>query len=1051
MLRILSFCIFLILSVTSNSVHSKELPLNFRAYGIEDGINQPFPYDILHSQSGYIWVAGENGLWKFDGNSFKSYKHDVEDSSSLAYDFVWIIFEDSQHNLWAGTYGGGVSRYNPQTDNFTNFSFDENDPYSISDDRVRGIAEDPNGNIWLGTDNGLSMLDIKTGQFARYTTKDGLLSSTVRQIKLSQDQKKLFIATGKGLNILDLETKSFSSIEHRKNVDNSLSHFYLYDILEYPKGTLWLGTGAGLDKLELKSNKITHYNSSNNPNSLSHDVIFSINKHHDYPSKLFVGTLDGLNMLDLKTDNVQRIWSDKTKPNKLKGDNIYKVSPGRDGSLWVAVYNEGLFQYHPHYNKFNSLKLVIDASDKYYSRVSSMIQHNKDEYIFTTYSGLFVKNFKTGNTEKYKIENGDPNSVNRLAMITRVSDDIYWISTWSNFIYEWNHKTKTLKPLPHKTPEEKFLPEFNLPILCDSKKRIWIGNSERGLFIWNEETQQADPFPINDQLVSNGKHDEFISYIFEDSKHNIWIGSQGGLNLLDEGSQTFKKFQHVEGDFNSLSNNKINHISEDHLGNLWISTELGLSNFNIRDSTFTNYYTMDGLPSNVISSTIEDDEGNLWIATAEGISKKSPNENFRNYNSQDGLMDNYFIFRSAYKDDKGQIFFGHSTGLEYFDPKRIPENKLNPKVLITGIDLFNSPISPGDTNKILKKAVAETESVSFSHEQSVISFHFTAINHINGHKNKFQYRLLGYDKDWRPITNNRSTTYTNLSPGNYTFQVMASNNDGKWSAQRASLAVTILPPWHRTWWFKTLFTLSFLGIVLYQFMSLNNKRERLQNMVAERTSEIQFQKDKIEAQHLVLQQKNQKIENLLRELNHRVKNNLQLVSSILNLQSRSVKDLNAKEALTDGRMRMQALSLLHQKLYVTEIDSKVNCKNYIKDLFDQIEAAFKSNYKSLEYNFEADDFSLGLDKAIPLGLILNELITNSFKHVKEDKIAIDLRLNKKKELIHFSFSDNGQGLTESLIFESQSFGLSMIRSLVEQLNGKLDISEGMNTKISIIF
>ncbi|UCS93915.1 hypothetical protein KZP23_02440 [Echinicola marina] len=1051
MLRFISFCIFLLLSSVSSPFYAKGLFENFRAYDITDGINQPFPYDVLHSQSGYVWVAGENGLWKYDGNSFLSYKHDVEDSSSLAYDFVWVIFEDSKNNIWAGTYGGGVSRYNSKTDNFTNFSFDKDDPYSISDNRVRGIAEDPSGNIWLGTDNGLSMLDPETGKFIRYNTEDGLLSTTVRQIKLSQDQQRLFIATGNGLNILDLKTRKFSAITHQENVDNSLSHFYLYDLLEYPKGTLWLGTGAGLDKLDLKSHTITHYRSNQDPNSLSHDVIFSINKHQNHPDKLFVGTLNGLNILDLKTDQVQRIWSDKTKPNKLKGDNIYKVSPGRDGSLWVAVYNEGLFQYHPHYNKFNSLKLVTDASDKYYSRVSSMIQHDEDEYIFTTYSGLFVKNFKTGKTEKYQIEKGDPNSVNRLAMITKVSDNIYWISTWSSFIYEWNHRTRSLKPLPHKTPKGQFLPEFNLPILCDSKKRIWIGNSERGLFIWNKETQQADPFPINNQLVNQGNHDEFISYIFEDSKNNIWVGSQGGLNLLDEESQTFQKFQHIEGDFSSLCNNKINHISEDHMGNLWISTELGLSRFNIQDSTFTNFYTVDGLPSNVISSTIEDAKGNLWIATAEGISQKTPEGNFRNYNDQDGIIDNYFIFRAAYKDDKGQIFFGHSTGLEYFDPQQIPENKLEPKVIITRIDLFNEPISPGDSSEILQQAAAQTRAVTFNHEQSVISFHFTAINHINGHKNKFQYRLLGYDKDWRPVTDDRSTTYTNLEPGSYTFQVMACNNDGHWASQKASLEVSILPPWHRTWWFKTLFTLSFLGIVLHQFISLNKKREKLQLIVAERVSEIQLQKDKIEAQHLILQQKNQKIENLLRELNHRVKNNLQLVSSILNLQSRSVKDLNAKEALTDGRMRMQALSLLHQKLYVTDIDSQVNCKNYIKDLFDQIEMAFKSNYKSFEYEFEADDFSLGLDKAIPLGLILNELITNSFKHVQEDKIIIYLKLSKKKGLIHFSFSDNGQGLTESLILESKSFGLSMIRSLVEQLNGKLDISEGMNTKINIVF
>ncbi|MBD8488196.1 hypothetical protein IFO69_05500 [Echinicola sp. CAU 1574] len=1051
MLITLRFGIFFSLILFYTGVQAQETFPVFRKYGVDQGIKQPFPYDILHSTSGYVWIAGENGLWKFDGNSFHAYSHDVEDSSSLGYDFIWVLFEDSQQNIWAGTYGGGVSRYNPKLDNFTNFSFDEQDSTSISDDQVRGIAEDPQGNIWLGTDNGLSMFDTTTHRFTRFGVKDGLLSTTVRQIKLSKDKKRLFIATGGGLNILDLKSKEFSSVIHEESNPNSLSHFYLYDLHEYPQGTLWLGTGDGLDKLNLQSGKITHYNSSSSPETISHDVIFSISDHNDHPDKLFVGTLSGLNVLDLKSGKTERIVSERTNPNKLQGDNIYKVAPGRDGSIWVAVYNEGIFQYHPHYHKFKSEKLVKETTDKYFSRVSSMIRHDKDEYIFTTYSGLFVKNFDTGKMTQYTIPTGDQNSVNRLAMITRISENTYWISTWGHFIYEWNHLTKQLKPLPHATPKEDFLPEFNLPIMCDSQQRVWIGNSEKGLFLWNPETKTADPFPIRENLVNDGNHDEFISYIFEDSKQRIWVGSRGGLNLLNE-DKTFTKFIHEEGNFNSLSSNKINHISEDHKGNLWISTELGLSKLDFRDSTFSNFYLKDGLPSNVISSTVEDNLGNIWIATAEGISMLNQNGTFRNYNREDGLMDNYFIFRAAYKDTEGKIFFGSSSGLEYFDPLQIPENTQENKVKITGIDLFNSPLYPCDSTGVLSQAVPYTDEITLDHKQSVISFHFTAINHINGHKNKFRYRLRGYDESWRPVTESRSTTYTNLPSGDYTFQVMACNNDGIWSEQRASLGLTILPPWYDTWWFKTSFTVLFLVGVLYQYQRISRHKERLENQVAQRTSEIKLQKEQIEAQHAVLQDKNIRIESLLRELNHRVKNNLQLVSSILNLQSRSVKDKNAKVALIDGRMRMQALSLLHQKLYVTDVDSQVNCKNYIKDLFDQIEAAFKSQFKSFSYDFEGDDFSLGLDKAIPLGLILNELITNSFKHVQKEEILIYLRLKiKGEEIVHFTFSDNGEGLTEPIILQSESFGLSMIRSLVEQLNGKLDIAEGDDTQIHIIF
>ncbi|MFD2036683.1 two-component regulator propeller domain-containing protein [Belliella marina] len=1040
-----------LLTISLSSLgYAQQNRLNFRNIGIDQGLNQPFPYHIIHAKSGYLWIAGENGLWKYDGSIFKQYLHDPNDSTSLVYDFVWTIFEDSDGNIWAGTYGGGLSKYDPVFDCFRNFSFIKNSGNSISDNYVRAIDEDAKGNLWIGTNNGLNKFDPKTGTFEVFLVEDGLKSNVVRIILLSKDKSQLFIGTADGLNFYDFEKETFLDFQPNPSKNNRLSHHFIYEFLEYPEGTLWIGTGKGLNRLDLESNEMTYYFSSSDPSSISNDVVFNILPSPTNKNKLLVGTMNGLNIFDLEEEKFERILSKKHDPKSLRGDNIYALAIGLDSSIWVGVNNEGVFQHHQQFSKFNSLELVMETDDKYYKRVTSILQHNDDEYLFCTYSGLFVKNLRSGKVTQHKIPGDNPTSRNRITNITKISENIYWVSIWGHRIYEWNHATKKFSRLNLKNPEDGYIPAFNLTILHDSKGRVWLGNSERGLFSIDKSSLEIRNFPISENLTTESLHDEFISFIFEDSEQNIWIGTHGGLNKLNQDS-TFTKYEKQQNSNEGLSNNKINHISEDDRGHLWISTELGLNKFDRKNGEFTQYFSNNHLPSNTISASLTDDQGTLWVSTSEGIAKMVADGMFQSYDHQDGIQDNYFIFRSAFKDMSGNLFFGSSNGLEYFLPQKIMSNLVPPKVKITGFDLFNRPVGIGDDSGLLQRSIDFSEKVTLHHDQSVISIHFGAINFINGNKNSYKFRLKGYDKDWRPETSERVTTYTSLPHGNYVFEVMAANNEGIWSNEIAKLKIQVLPPWYATWWFKgmTLGLVMFVGV--FQINKYRKKKNHLENLVAQRTSEIAWQKEEIEAQHEALQQKNERIESLLKELNHRVKNNLQLVSSILNLQSKTVKDQNAKDALLDGKMRMQALSLLHQKLYMKNDMMDVNCKEYVVELVENIETAFKPETKTFDYELEIGEFELKLEQSIPLGLILNELITNSFKHIHKKEILIQVHIQVMGRLVEFVYSDNGPGISNELIQNSDTFGLTMVQSLVEQLEGNMAIRENGTRKIVIQF
>jgi len=316
-----------------------------------------------------------------------------------------------------------------------------------------------------------------------------------------------------------------------------------------------------------------------------------------------------------------------------------------------------------------------------------------------------------------------------------------------------------------------------------------------------------------------------------------------------------RQYKNNPNDPNSLSRNIASAIYEDKAGNFWIGTHGGgLNKFDRHSESFTHFNISDGLPNEVIYGILEDDNGYLWISTNKGLSRFNPNVSgkaaFKNFDISDGLQSNEFNNGSFFKSKNGELFFGGVNGFNSFFPKSINVNKYLPPVVFTDFKIFNKSVDV-NPDSILKKTIAYTNHIELDYDQSVFSIEFSALNYTHSEKNQFKYKLVGFDKDWT-LTNadRRFVTYTNLEPGEYEFLVLASNNDGIWNENNASLKITILPPFWLSWWFRFAIFVILAGIILAWHTHRLNKVEKqniiLEKEVSRRTQELESQKNELQ-------------------------------------------------------------------------------------------------------------------------------------------------------------------------------------------------------------
>ena len=358
----------------------------------------------------------------------------------------------------------------------------------------------------------------------------------------------------------------------------------------------------------------------------------------------------------------------------------------------------------------------------------------------------------------------------------------------------------------------------------------------------------------------------------------------------------------------------------------------------------------------------------------------------------------------------------------------------------------------------LKKSITETEEIRISHSARILTFQFAALHFASPEKNQYAYRMDGFDRQWHYIGNKRLATYTNLSPGDYTFRAKASNNDGFWNEEGVSLRIKVIPPFWMTLWFRglALFLLISLGFMIHQVRvhTIKRRERELEGW----NKELRHQIEQREAAEGRVRKSLQEKEVLLKEIHHRVKNNLQVISSLLNLQAGYIQDKRALQMFLDSQTRVRSMAIIHEKLYQSEDFARVDFAEYVRGLVESLFKSYRYEPGRMGLSIDVQDVALDIQLAVPCGLVINELVSNALKYAFPDNcevegcIEVNMRLLPENR-VRLMVGDNGVGMAEDIDIEhTESFGLKLVTILVEdQLDGEMHVDRQSGTKFAITF
>ena len=833
----------------------------FERISVEHGLSQSSVVCILQDSKGFMWFGTQDGLNKYDGYDFTVYRHNPQDPDSLSHNIIQAIYEDRSGALWIGTWGGGLDRFDRDTERFTHFQHDPGDPNSLSNNSVLSIHQDQEGLLWVGTyGGGLNKFDPETESFVHYRNDPAdpasLGGDFVRVIYEDRSGTLWIGAEDGGLDQFDGQGEQFVHYRHDASDPHSLSHHIVVSIYEDQEGLLWVGTADGLNRYDRDTGKFTIYkNDPNDPGSLSDNVVLSL--HQDHSGVLWVGTRGGgLDQFDRSSGRFVHYRNEPNDPNSLSNDVVLSIYSDRSGVLWIGTNAAGL-------NK-------LDRSTQRFLHY----QHQPD----------------------------NPHSLsdNMVRSIFQDRSGVLWIGTSGGGLNAYDRASGAFTRYPRNSEEFESWDDRSIYALYEDRAgRLWVG-TEEGLYTFDRDTETFKRWMTR----------SVVTFIYEDRAQILWVGTLGGLTRLGQARRTVKNYIHDPSDPYSLSSSGVRAIAQDRLGLLWIGTDAGVDGFDReterftrhqespyhpgslsddfvlsihedrsgvlwigtyggglnrfdRDAgTFRHYREKDGLPSDAIYGILEDDQGHLWLSTNVGLSRFDPRtETFRNYDVRDGLQSNEFNSGAYHKSSSGEMFFGGINGFNAFHPGQVKDNPYIPPVVLTSL-------TQGGEEVEVEKALENVTEVAFNWPNNFFEFEFAALSYCQPDRNEYAYRLEGFEDDWNYISTRRFGRYTNLPAGTYTLRVRGSNNDGFWNTEGASLQVTVVSPFWATWWFRGIVALillvSIAGGYRLRVSSIESRSRELEGLVEARTRALERRTFELEQRTRESERRRQELEALYR-------------------------------------------------------------------------------------------------------------------------------------------------------------------------------------------
>ncbi|MCP5053213.1 MAG: response regulator [bacterium] len=839
--------------------------IKFETISLEDGLSQATVNCIIQDRRGFMWFGTKDGLNRFDGYQFTVYKHSPKIASTIGDNHIRAILEDNEEDvLWIGTYSGGLNRMDLKTGAFIHYPFNPSIHISKSHNWVFALHQDSGGLLWLGTwGGGIDIFDKKTRAYLRNYRHEpgnptGLSHDIIRAFH--QDKNKnhvLWIGTyGGGLNRFDRETGQFTHYRFDPSDPHSLSHDRVMVIYETRGNHLWVGTdGGGVNLMDRETGTFRRFmHDPSNPGSISHNRIRSI--HQDPSGTLWIGTYGGgLCRFDAGNQTFTPFRYRRMAPGSLSGDRVLSIYQDTSRIIWLGTYTGGISKLDLLRRKFRHYEDFPGLPGSLGSRTVRAFTEDPGGrlWIGTNDSGLIKFDRKTQRFSSYRHDPEDPRSISHNRIDTLWHDreeEVIWAGPFSGGLNRFDKKKETFTHYTHDPGNPNSLAGDRVrTIYQDREGVLWLGAWGKGLDKFDPKTGEFTHYkPDPDDPSSLSYHN--IYYIYEDRSGVLWVCTWGGgLNRFNRETGNFTRYEHDFDRSDSIAGDNVITVYEDRSGRFWVGTRGGgLNRFDRENNRWTLYSTREGLPNNIVYGILEDEEGNLWLSTNNGLSQFNPQRGtFTNYDSSDGLQSDEFSSGACYKSSGGEMFFGGINGFNSFYPSEIKKNSFLPPIYITGFRKFNRPVT-------FSTSIMELEDIRLSYRDNFISFEFAALSYQAPERNRYAYKLEGFDKDWVYCGTRRTASYTNLDGGAYTFRVKGSNNDGKWNEAGASIGLVITPPFLETLWFQVVVLLLLLVLIvgLYRYRTyrirkqnrwLENQRRELEHKVETRTREVRLERE----------------------------------------------------------------------------------------------------------------------------------------------------------------------------------------------------------------
>ena len=1070
-----------------------------KKYTARNGLPLKVINAITQDQEGLIWLASENGLARFDGNSFKLFKNDPANPNSLSNTHIHSVFTDSEGIVWVCT-SKGLNRFDPKTERFFHYGHHPTDTNSLVGDNVEYVAESAGGNLWIASIGaGFTYFDKKKGKFIQYSQRNLPGLSSLEVIRIYEDHLGLlWVGTlGGGMDVF----KTVNGIVIKKMEELSLKNV-LPDILPSLNvrsfcpdhmGNMWIGTSKGLVFYDRKRNTLQYLDKQNS--ALRNNSIRSICE--DSLQNLWIGVEDkGLHRIALKDFDGQSLTKVSVEHAQTTGEDystykysILSIYQDRDHNLWLATSSDGAQMISSVKEKFIRIQQKQTGENEgVYLRFWGMCSDKEGNlWLGTDGDGIYKYNNR-GDLLRHYYADGKKGSLTGNAILCAFRDhsNTLWFGTYAHGLFRYDEKTAAFINYKHDPANKASLGNNDVRVIYeDSRHNLWVGCNGGGLNLLNSGTKTFTRYASRNIKFSMGS----IRAIAEDKKGGLLVGGHGeGLHYFDPGKKSLQPYFKDSERIYSLTS-IVYTLQLDRDGKLCMGTEGGgLIIYDPAKRTTQQFNEKNGLGGNSVYALLADSTGSLWMSTNTGVSKLDRNKNkIYNYDGSDGLQNGQFNSNSfLYDKASGLLGFAGTEGVTIFNPGKVKQNLQPPKVMITGFQVFNKPVEVNSVARQeveLTQAISHTEEITLKHNQSVFTFEFTALDYAYPEKCKYAYKMEGFDESWNYVGSQRTATYTNLDAGNYTFRVKASNKDGVWNENGASIKINITPPLWLTWWFQVAVALlvagSIVGFYWFRVSIIQKQKVLLEQKVSAQTIQLvqlneEERKARIEAEQArteseiarqethyandELKIKNKELVQFAYVASHDLQEPLRTIAGFVDLLHKQYQGKIDEKAdkylafITDATTRMRTLikDLLDFSRIGTKVElKKVDCNIIVGNMLTDIMAAIQEAKADIQYT----PLPVIIGYPTEIKLLFQNLVINAIKFRKKDvNPQIKISAQKKEGYWEFAVSDNCIGIdmqhSERIFdifqrlhtrseYEGSGIGLSHCKKIVELHHGKI--------------